>query len=146
VVRLRTGIVLFGGGGLLGPVLPLFRLGLGGRLGGGAQYLSWIALADWLAAVRFVLGAADLTGPINLVGPRPVTNAEFTGVLGRQLHRPTVVRVPGPPLRLVLRGFAAELLDSRRVLPRVLTDAGFEFRHPTVADALAEAVRATLSG
>jgi uncharacterized protein len=140
VAHLRTGIVLCHEGGMLGPILPLFRLGLGGRIGGGHQYIPWIAMADWLGAVRFILDQAELVGPVNVVGPRPVTNAEFTKALGRVVHRPSVLPVPAMPLRLGLGGFAGELLDSHRVLPRALTTAGFQFTYQEIEPALVAAV------
>ena len=136
VVHLRTGLVLAAGGGLLGPMLPQFRLGLGGRMGTGRQYWPWITLADWLGAVEFVLARPDLAGPVNLVGPDPCRNVEFTAALGRAVHRPSLLPVPAPLLRLVLGEFSSELLNSRRVLPTVLTTAGYTYRHPQLDGAL----------
>lgn len=136
VVRMRTGLPLDASGGLLKPMLLPFRLGVGGRLGGGRQYISWIALDDWLAAVRFLLDRDDLAGPVNVVGPHPCTNAEFTEALGRAVHRPAVLPVPSVALRVALGGFAHEALVSQRVLPGVLTRAGFGFRYQTVTSAL----------
>ncbi|OLE28241.1 MAG: TIGR01777 family protein [Actinobacteria bacterium 13_1_20CM_3_71_11] len=135
VVLLRTGVVVGRGGGLLKPMLPLFRLGLGGQLGNGRQWLPWISLADWVAAVEFLL-TAEVTGPVNLTGPAPVRNAEFTRTLGRVLHRPAVLPVPGFALRLVLGQFGGEALMSQRVLPAVLTAAGYRFTHPDLESAL----------
>ncbi|HEX6500549.1 MAG TPA: TIGR01777 family oxidoreductase [Micromonosporaceae bacterium] len=140
VVRMRTGLPLDAGGGLLKPMLLPFRLGVGGRLGGGRQYLSWISLTDWLAAVRFLLDRDDLAGPVNVVGPNPCTNAEFTEALGRVVHRPAVLTVPSFALRVALGGFAHETLVSLRVLPGVLTRAGFAFTHQTVTSALRAAL------
>ncbi len=142
VVHLRTGYPLSPDGGLLKPLVLPFRLGAGGRLGGGGQYWPWIALGDWLEAVRFLLRRDDVAGPVNLVGPHPVTNTEFTAALAQVLHRPAVLPVPGPALRLVLGEFATEVLASQRVLPTVLTGAGFEFRHRDVESALRAALTA----
>jgi uncharacterized protein (TIGR01777 family) len=102
VVHLRTGLVLAAGGGLLGPMLPQFRFGLGGRMGNGRQYWPWIALTDWLDAVWFTIERPDLAGPVNLVGPAPVTNTAFVAALGRVTHRPTLLPAPAAALRLVL--------------------------------------------
>lgn len=138
VVFARTGLVL-GRGGLVGRLLPLFRLGLGGRLGDGRQWMSWISLDDEVAALRFLLDG-DLEGPVNLTAPRPVTNADFTRALARAVGRPAVLAVPGAALRLVLGEFAEEgALISQRVLPRRLEEAGFTFGHPEVTAALATA-------
>lgn len=136
VVRLRTGLVLSPTGGLLKPLLPLFKLGLGARFGDGRQYWPWISLPDWISAVRFLLDHEELDGPVNLVGPAPVPDAEFTATLARVLGRPAWLSVPGTALRLALRGFEAEVLSSRRVLPGVLAAAGFEFRHRDLGSAL----------
>jgi hypothetical protein len=137
VVHPRTGLVLSREGGLLGKTLPLFRLGLGGRLGSGRQWMSWISLTDQVAALRFLLHDG-LQGPVNLTAPEPVTNAAFTGAVGRALHRPAPFIVPAPALRLALGGFADEgALISQRVLPDRLSKAGFTFRHPDIDTALA---------
>lgn len=139
VVHLRSGIVLAKSGGVLKPLLPIFRLGLGGRLGSGRQYVSWISLPDELAAIRFLLASAEISGPVNLTAPGAVTNAEYTRAIGRAVHRPTVVRVPALALRLVLDGLADEaLLVGQRVQPRALTEAGFTFAHPDIDAALRE--------
>ncbi|WP_030269091.1 TIGR01777 family oxidoreductase [Streptomyces sp. NRRL B-24484] len=130
VVHPRTGLVLSARGGALGRMLPLFRLGLGGRLGSGGQYWSVLSLADEVAAMRFLIDRADLSGPVDLTGPRPVTNAELTEVLGRVLGRPTVMAVPEIALRTVLGDMAVEVVGSHRVLPERLLAAGFRFRHP----------------
>jgi uncharacterized protein len=141
VVHLRTGLPLDPGGGLLKPMLLPFRLGLGGPLGNGRQYWPWISMPDWLGAVRFLLDRADLAGPVNLTAPQPVTNAEFTRALGGVLHRPAVLPVPAPALRLALGGFASEALGSRRVLPAVLNRSGYAFQHRDVTAALTSALR-----
>jgi uncharacterized protein (TIGR01777 family) len=137
VVHPRTGIVLSREGGLLGTVLPLFRLGLGGRLGSGRQWMSWITLADQVAALRLLIHDG-LSGPVNLTAPEPVTNSAFTAALGRALHRPAPFIVPATALRLALGAFADEgALLSQRVLPDRLAKAGFAFRHPDIDTALA---------
>ena len=134
---LRTGIVLAGTGGVLGKMLPLFRFGLGGKLGDGRQWMSWITLADHVRAMRFLLDH-EVGGPVNLTAPAPVTNAAFTKALGTVLGRPTVVPVPRFGPRLLLgRALADELLfASQRVAPAVLGDAGFEFEAPELDGAL----------
>ncbi len=137
VVNLRSGVVLSGRGGMLRPLAPLFRFGLGATLGPGSQYISWIALADHVAAVRFLIGRADIEGPVNLTAPAPVTNAQFTAELARALRRPAMLRIPAPVLRAGLGELSAELLGSQRVLPRRLQEAGFTFRYPGIAAALA---------
>lgn len=143
VVRLRTGLVLSPSGGLLGPLRPLFLLGLGGKLGSGRQYMSWISLDDDAHAIRFAVEHDTLSGPVNLVGPEPVTNIEFTRSLANALHRPAVFTAPAFGLRLVLGEAADELaLISIRVLPRVLNEAGFQFRHRSIEEALGAVVSA----
>lgn len=137
VPRIRTGLVLARKGGSLGPMLPLFRLGLGGRLGGGRQWWSWISMTDEVAAIRFLL-ERDLTGPVNLTGPEPVTNAVFTKVLGRVLGRPAVLPVPrfGPALVLGREAADELVFASQRVLPARLEQEGFPFSHRTLEAAL----------
>ena len=137
VVHMRTGIVLTRQGGVLARMLPLFRLGLGSRLGSGRQVTSWIALADYLGAVQFLLARADLAGPVNLTAPHPVSNAEFTAALAAALNRPALLTVPAPALRLALGGVTSDLLSSARVLPRRLAEAGYRFRFPDLPAALA---------
>lgn len=140
VVPMRTGVVVSSTGGAFGKLLPLFRLGLGGRLGSGQQYWSWIGLGDYVRAVRFLLDRDDLAGPVNVTSPNPVTNAEFTATLATAVHRPALARVPGFALRLPLRDFAEDLLGGQRVVPRRLLDAGFEFAEPDLATAITTAV------
>jgi len=141
VLRLRTGLVLSGHGGLLGPLKPLFFLGLGGRLGNGRQYMPWISLRDQVAAIQFLLEHDSVAGPVNMCNPEPATNAEFTKALGRVLHRPTPWWVPGVALRTALGETADEMaLVSLRVVPRVLREAGFSFTHTTLDSALAAAL------
>jgi uncharacterized protein (TIGR01777 family) len=140
VVSLRSGIVLSSRGGML-PRLELpFRLGLGAKFGTGGQYLSWITLTDHIRAVRFLLGQPDLSGPVNLTAPEPVTNAELTRSLAATLHRPAVLQVPAGFLRLALGEVSTELLGSCRALPARLQEAGFSFQHPTIGPALAAAI------
>lgn len=141
VVRMRIGFPLHRDGGLLGPQLLPFRWGLGGRLGHGRQWVPWISLADWLEAVVLLLRRDDLAGPVNLVGPRPVTNAEFTRALSRELGRPALVPVPGVLLRGLLGEYGRDALASKRVVPGVLTQAGFTFAHPDLPSALRAALR-----
>src|SRR6266568_308921 len=136
VVSFRSGVVLAAGGGMLGRLLPPFRLGLGARIGSGRQYLSWISLADEVAAIRFLLDSAEAAGPFNLTAPRPVTNAAFTRALAQAVGRPAVLALPSGLLRAALGEVASELLGSARVLPARLEAAGFTFRHPDIMTAL----------
>lgn len=131
---LRTGIVLSPDGGALGPLLKLIRLGLGGRLGSGRQWWPWIHIDDWVGAVRFLLDN-DITGPVNLTAPGSATNREITTHVARAFNRPSFVPAPGFALKLVLGGFADEILSSQRVVPQVLTDSGFSFSYPDVPSA-----------
>jgi hypothetical protein len=141
VVHARTGIVQSAHGGALKKQLLLFKLGVGGKIGRGDFYVSWITLADEVRALRFALDTSTLRGPVNLTAPNPVTNAEWTKALGRALHRPTVVTVPPAALRVALGGELVEsLLSSQRVMPRKLLDAGFVFEHPTIDEGLKSAV------
>lgn len=137
VVLLRTGLVLSSAGGLMGRMTPLFRFAVGGKLGSGRQYWPWISLDDEVGAIRFALEHPEVSGPVNLTGPEPVTNAEFTRVAGEVLHRPTVVAVPAFALRLALGEFAdVGVLSGQRAVPRVLLGSGYVFQHPTVGAAL----------
>lgn len=141
VVLLRSGLVLSRHGGVLGTLRPLYWLGLGGRLGNGRQYTPWISLDDEIGAVRFALTRDDIAGPVNLVGPAPVTNAQFSNALGQALHRPAVLPVPATALRLVTGELADEgLLTGPRAVPEVLEKAGYTFRHNTIGAALAAVV------
>lgn len=137
VVHLRTGIVLSPRGGALKKLLPLFRFGLGGRMGSGRQWQSWISLNDEVGAIVFLL-TADISGAVNLTAPAPVTNAEFTKVLASTLSRPALVPVPSFGPKLLLGGELADalLFTGQRVLPERLTDAGYSFEHPTLSEAL----------
>lgn len=137
VVLARSGLVLAPSGGVLARLRPLFSLGLGARLGSGRQYMPWISLEDEVRALIFALGDDALSGPVNLTGPAPVTNAEFTGALGRAVNRPTPMLVPGIALRAVVGEFAAEgLLAGQRAIPTALENAGFTFHHNTIGEAL----------
>jgi hypothetical protein len=140
VALLRTGLPLDDDGGLLKPQMLPFRLGIGGKLGSGRQWVPWIALQDWLDAVVFLLRRDDVAGPVNLVGPQPVTNATFTEVFAGLLHRPAIMPIPGLGLKVLLGEFAGEALRSQRVLPGVLNRAGFAFTHPNVESALRAAL------
>ncbi|MEV4555844.1 TIGR01777 family oxidoreductase [Kitasatospora sp. NPDC049285] len=132
VVHPRTGLVLDPAGGAGARLLPLFRLGLGGRLGRGEQFWSLISLADEVAALRFLIDRQDVSGPVNLAGPAPVTNRELTDELARELNRPAVFAVPEWTLRTVLGEMAVEVVGSHRVVPKALLDAGFAFGDPDV--------------
>ncbi len=137
VVLARTGIVLAAAGGALRQLRPLFSVGLGVRLGSGRQYMSWISLEDTVRALQLAISDERLSGPVNLTGPAPVTNAEFTAALGRAVNRPTPLVVPGFAIRATLGEFAEEtLLSGQRAIPGVLERAGFEFHHNTVGEAL----------
>jgi len=140
VVNLRFGVVFGPGPGALARMAPIFRLGLGGRLGSGRQWMSWISLTDALAAILFALDSPTVNGPVNLTAPRPVRNAEFTQALARELHRPAILPAPAFALRLALGEMADEtLLVSSRVYPSKRIEAGFRFTHPTITRALAAA-------
>jgi len=140
VVLARTGLVMAQSGGVLGKLRPLFSLGLGGRLGNGRQYMPWISLEDEIRALLFVM-SHDIAGPVNLTGPAPVTNAEFTATMGRAVNRPTPWLVPGIALRKAIGEFAEEgLLGGQRAIPAALERAGFRFQHNTIGEALAYAL------
>ncbi len=140
VANVRTGLVLGAEGGLLPQLSLLTRLMLGGRLGSGQQYFPWISATDEVAAIVHLL-SAPVHGPVNLTGPYPVTNAEFTKELGRALRRPAPWMVPGFALHLVLGQFAGETLTGQRAVPTVLHESGFEFAHRTLPEALAAELR-----
>jgi uncharacterized protein (TIGR01777 family) len=137
-VFLRTGIVLSGHGGALGKQLPLFRLGLGGRMGSGAQYRSWISLDDEVGAILHCLTDQAVVGPVNATAPNPATDAELARALGSVLHRPTVLAVPSAALRLALGAEMADelILGGQRVLPTVLESRGYAFAHTELGEAL----------
>lgn len=134
-VKLRTGLVLDPTGGALGRMIPLFRFGIGGRLGTGKQWWSWITLHDVIRAVTFAL-ENPITGPVNLTAPNPVTNQEFTAALARALHRPAVFPVPSIALKIAFGGFSSEMLGSKKVIPEALMEAGFTFDYPHIGAAL----------
>ncbi|MEU4897011.1 TIGR01777 family oxidoreductase [Streptomyces sp. NPDC044780] len=136
----RTGLVISAEGGAWGRLFPLFKLGLGGRMGNGRQYWSFIALRDHIAALRHVLDTPELTGPVNLTAPTPVTNREVTAAMGRVLRRPTLFTVPAPALRIALGEMSGDVLGSVRAVPRRLLDSGFSFAHPRVDDAIKAAL------
>lgn len=138
-VKLRTGLVLDPTGGALGKMLPLFRFGLGGKLSNGKQWWSWITLHDQIRAIAFLL-ENKVSGPVNLTSPNPVTNSEFTAGLARAMHRPALFPVPAFALKIVLGGFSAEVLGSKKVMPQVLTEAGFTFDYPHISSALEKLV------
>lgn len=137
VVNMRIGVVLSGQGGALARMLPVFRYGLGGRLGHGRQFVSWIALTDLVRAIEHVIATPGVVGPVNAVAPEPVSNAEFTRALGRVLRRPTVCRVPARLVRWLLGEMGeALLLASARVEPVKLVESGFAYRHADIENAL----------
>ena len=133
---LRTGVVLGNDGGALRSMLPVFRLGMGGRLGGGQQWMSWIHLEDWVGSVLHLLQNNLPSGPFNLTAPQPVRNAEFTIALGKALHRPAFLIVPELALKLLLGEMSSVLLGSQRVSPAAILKAGYEFRYPVLESGL----------
>ncbi len=141
VVSARFGLILTRDGGAMGPMLPLFRLGLGGPLGSGSQWWSWIHLDDAITAVIAAIAIPAFEGPVNVVGPQPVLNRDFARALGAALHRPAILPAPAPTLRLILGGMADEMiLSSQRVIPAKLQAHGFAFRWPELGPALANLV------
>ncbi len=139
-VKIRTGLVLDPTGGALGKMLPLFRLGFGGKLGSGKQWWSWITLHDQIRAIEFAL-EHPISGPVNLTSPNPVTNQEFTSALARALHRPAVFPAPAIALKIAMGGFSTEVLGSKKVMPHILQEAGFTWDYPHITDALNELVQ-----
>jgi uncharacterized protein (TIGR01777 family) len=141
VVHLRIGIVITNKGGALTAMLPAFRFGLGGRLGSGKQWMSWIALEDLTAVIEHAINSSDLSGPVNAVAPNPVTNAEFTRTLAAVLGPPAIIPVPTFALKLLPGGMGKEaLLASARVVPDVLLKRNFGFQYPTLEHALQHAL------
>jgi uncharacterized protein (TIGR01777 family) len=136
----RTGLVVAREGGAWGRLFPLFKAGLGGRLGDGRQYWSFISLHDEIAALRHLIDTPGLSGPVNLTAPEPVTNREVTAAMGRVLRRPTIASVPAPALRLALGEFAEDVLGSQRVIPRQLLDSGFSYAFPGIEGAIRAAL------
>lgn len=142
VVHLRFGVVLGPGGGVMSKVLPLFRCGLGGKLGSGRQWMSWISLQDAVRAIVFLLNHPEVKGAVNLVAPVPVTNSEFTRALGHLLHRPAAFPAPSFLLKLVFGQMAQEtMLASTRAVPARLQAAGFEFEYPRIEEGLRAALQ-----
>ncbi|MFI9290880.1 TIGR01777 family oxidoreductase [Streptomyces gardneri] len=141
VAYARTGLVVAREGGAWGRLFPVFRAGLGGRMGDGRQYWSHISLHDEVAALRHLVDTPGLSGPVNLTAPEPVTNREVTAAMGRVLRRPTLFTVPAPALKLALGDFAQDVLGSQRVLPGRLLESGFDFAFPTIDEAIRAAAR-----
>jgi uncharacterized protein (TIGR01777 family) len=139
VVIPRSGLVVAGHGGAWGRLWPLFRMGVGGRLGGGQQYWSFVSLRDEVRAVRRMIDDSTMSGAYNVTAPNPVTNAEMTAAMSEVVHRPAFAHVPSFVLKSVLGEMSSEVLGSLRVLPTRLTEAGFEFLDPTIEDALSTA-------
>jgi uncharacterized protein (TIGR01777 family) len=136
VVHPRTGLVASPGGGAWARMIPLFRLGLGGRMGSGKQYWSFITMADEIAALTYLVEDATFSGPVNLTAPTPATNAEVTAAMSRAFKRPAFAHVPAVALRIALGEFSQEVLGSSRVIPTVLTESGFTFSHPDISTAM----------
>lgn len=142
VVHLRLGVVIGPGAGALRKMLPAFRLGLGGRLGSGRQWMSWVSLEDVVAAILFLIEDRGISGPVNLVSPNPVTNAEFTRTLAHLLHRPAILPIPAFILRGIFGEMAQEtMLASSRALPERLLATGFRFQQERLSEALRAALR-----
>ena len=140
VIRLRTGIVLGKNGAAFEKLLAIFKLGIGGRLGSGTQWMPWIHLADHRAAIVHALLSENLAGPLNLTAPHPERNRDFTRKLAAALHRPAILPSPAFALRLALGEFSSALLASQRALPAALEADGFQFRFPTLEQALADLI------
>lgn len=147
VVSLRFGIILAAHGGALPRMLTPFRMGVGGRLGTGRQWMSWLTLGEAVRMIQFALASSGLAGPVNAVTPNPVRNSEFTKILAKTLHRPAVFPAPAFALRLALGEMAdALLLSSQKVVPAKLLDAGYQFLQPDLADGLMNVLRKNSSG
>jgi uncharacterized protein (TIGR01777 family) len=137
VVNLRLGPILARDGGMLAKLLTPFKMGMGGKVGSGKQYISWVALADAVSAIKLAIADQSLQGPLNVVSPNPVTNEEFTKTLGHVLNRPTALQMPAFAARLAFGEMADEmLLVSQRVMPRKLVSAGFQFQFPNLEKAI----------
>ncbi len=137
VCHARTGIVLSPDGGVLKELLPLFRVGLGGPIGSGEQYLSWVSLTDWIQAILHIINTESLEGPVNITAPNAVTNREFTHTLGRVLNRPTALAIPAFAIKFIFGEMGETLfLEGNRAIPKRLTDSGFQFAHPDLEIAL----------
>lgn len=139
-IKLRTGLVLDPTGGALGRMIPLFKFGIGGKLGSGKQWWSWITLHDQVRAMIFLM-QSEIEGAVNITSPNPVTNKEFTAALAHALKRPAFFPAPAIALRTVLGGFSSEVLGSKKVMPKVLMDNGFKFEYPFVSNALTALVQ-----
>jgi len=139
-IKLRTGLVLDPTGGALGRMIPLFKFGIGGKLGSGKQWWSWITLHDQVRAMIFLM-QSEIEGAVNITSPNPVTNKEFTAALAHALKRPAFFPAPAIALRTVLGGFSSEVLGSKKVMPKVLLDNGFKFEYPFVSNALTALVQ-----
>lgn len=137
----RTGLVVAREGGAWGRLFPIFRAGLGGRLGDGRQYWSFISLHDHVAALRHLIDTESLSGPVNLTAPEPVTNREVTAAMGRVLRRPTLFAVPSVALKVALGEFSEDVLGSQRVLPGRLLESGFTFAFPKIDESILAALR-----
>jgi len=136
VVQARTGLVVAKQGGAWARLFPIFRLGLGGKLGSGHQYWSWISLRDEVRALAWLLDHDEISGPVNLTAPHPATNAEVTAAMGKVLGRPTLLPVPSFALKAALGEFSSEVLGSAHVLPTVLEGASFTWEDPQIEDAI----------
>ncbi|WP_327262155.1 TIGR01777 family oxidoreductase [Streptomyces sp. NBC_01232] len=136
----RTGLVVAGEGGAWGRMFPLFRAGLGGRLGNGRQYWSYISLRDEIAALRHIIDTPGLAGPVNLTAPEPLTNRQVTEAMARVLHRPAVLPVPAVALRVALGEFSEDVLGSQRARPVRLLESGFVFTDPGIEQAIRAAL------
>ncbi|MCH7818173.1 MAG: TIGR01777 family protein [Candidatus Marinimicrobia bacterium] len=137
VIQLRSGVVFSAKGGALAKMLTPFRIGIGGRLGDGSQYLSWIMIEDYVRAVYHLMTFENIQSPVNIVSPEPVTNREFTKILAKVLNRPAIIPIPAFVLKTLLGQVAEEiLLSSTRAIPQLLMGSGFEFKYPELEDAL----------
>ena len=140
VVCLRIGIVLGDGGGALDKMLPIFKLGLGGKLGSGKQWMSWVHVDDVCGLINWALENPDVAGPVNATSPEPVRNADFTQALAKAVSRPAFLPAPQFALRLVFGEFANSLFFSQRIVPKVALDQGYDFKFPNLTEAIADAV------
>jgi uncharacterized protein len=141
VVNVRIGVVLSGEGGALQKMLPPFKLGLGGVLGDGTAYMSWIALPDLVSVIHHCIDTPEIEGPVNALTPNPVTNREFTQALAKVLHRPAILPAPAFAIRLLFGRMADEMLfASVRAMPKRLLESGFQFQHPEIEQALQKAL------
>ena len=136
VVNIRTGLVAAKNGGAWSRLLPIFKLGAGGKLGSGKQYWSFISMRDEIAAIKFVISNSKISGPVNLTAPEPATNAEVTKAMSKVFNRPALLPVPAFALKSILGAFSQEVLGSARVIPRVLLDSGFVFQDPNIESAM----------